>query len=68
MSAPDVVAVNRAQRLFVTSEDKIGQITNWVGADGEETDEPDMAVSAVGKAGGLWFAIRLNCFETVSRH
>lgn len=44
---PAVIAVNRARRIALLDDDRTIPMTGFVGADGEETEDPADAVAAV---------------------
>lgn len=63
----EIVAVNRTGRFALTDRGDICPIRNFFGAYGEETDDPDWAISAVAELDAEnWFSIDLTQFEPVT--
>lgn len=59
-----VAAIHRGRRLFLSEDGDVYPITNLYDADGDETDDIDLAVSAVAGTEGRWFALVLADFDT----
>jgi hypothetical protein len=58
-------AINRDQRLAVTDDGQVCQITNLFDRDGDETDNAEAAVVAVVKlADEEWLTVDLTAFGT----
>ena len=65
----DIEAVDRHERIAITTDGDVCSITNMFDEDGCETDDPDEALSAVAALpNGEWAAIDLTMFEPVETH
>jgi hypothetical protein len=64
-----IFAVNRSRRVAITHDGHECALTNLFDADGEETDDADIAFAAVCQLpDGLWATIDLTQFDPVSVH
>lgn len=63
-AAPDVEAINVADRLALLTDGRVVPITNLLDADGDETSDTAAAVGFVAGATGQWFAARIADYET----
>lgn len=60
----NVIAVNRGDRLAITSADIIGSIKVWLDDEGDETDDAGVAVVAIVQwPDGSWSPVDLRDFE-----
>lgn len=60
----EIEAINRTELTAITEDGRIGEITNMFDADGEETDDYELAVAAVVKlADDEWYSVDLTAFE-----
>jgi len=65
----EIVAVGRAQRIAITNHDEVCQLTTLLDSSGEETNDIECAVIAIGKLDDAnWFTIDLREFDTVGTH
>lgn len=63
-----VEAANWFTRLAVLSDGAAVPVTNLFDADGEETEDPDEAVTFVAGEGGRWFTGQCADYERVPTH
>lgn len=63
-----IVAVDITNRLALASDDRLCEITNLFDSDGEETDDPDEATSAVVRYDdGKWFSLSLLDYDVATQ-
>ncbi|MCF6371057.1 hypothetical protein [Rhizobium halophilum] len=61
----EITAINHANRLAVTNDGRLGEVTNLFDRDGDDTDDTEAAVAAVVKlADDEWLTVDLATFET----
>lgn len=69
MTTPEVVAISRDRHEVVLATGEIVEMTDWYDEDGDETDNPDEALSMVGQMkDGRWLAIEIIAFEPATLH
>lgn len=68
MSEPDVAAINFDEGIMVLEDETVLQIDSMYDDDGEEIDDPDLAVTAIAELpDGRWLSVDLNCFERLTK-
>lgn len=68
MTDPTIHAISLPTRTVFLEDGRILPITNLFDAIGEETADPDEAVSFVCGSGRLWISDRLDSFEAATIH
>lgn len=59
-----IVAINLGQRIAILDDDTVFPLTNFIDAGGDETDDPDKAVVAVGHLpDDSWVTFEIDGFE-----
>lgn len=64
----EVVAVNLGKRIALLDDGSVIPITDMLDADGDITDDPEDAVTAVAGADAEWLAFSLCDFEYREAH
>lgn len=64
----DLCVINVSQRLVITTDGRVLPITNMFDCQGEETDDADLAVSAVAGEEDCWFSFLLSNFVPTTIH
>lgn len=65
----DVLAVNRKRRIAILDTDEIVQFTTLLDGDGDETDDMDHSVFAVGQmADGRWLVVDISAYDNTATH
>lgn len=69
MAGIDIQSINKAGRLALTNHGEAPRIATYRDSDGDETDDPQAAVVAIGEwPDGRWFSVALTAFEAVRMH
>lgn len=69
MTSPEVIAISVDRLEAVLSTGEIVEMTDWFDEDGDETENPDEALSMVGRMGdGRWLSIEIIAFEPATLH
>lgn len=65
---PDVLAINRVQRVALTDCGCQIPVTSWFDATGQDCDPADAIVCVCGDDDHGWFTVDLEAFKTVTVH
>jgi len=65
----EITAVNRTDRLALTDGGEVCPIVTFLDEDGDEVDNPELAVVAIGQLPDKrWFSVDMRAYETVRAH